>query len=64
MFLHRRWLQKLSIKVQVLIANLVAMCVCRMVTRTTRGQPRGMQALRFSALSWCGRCGWESTHDQ
>jgi hypothetical protein len=26
MFLHRRWLQKLSIKVQVLNANLVAMC--------------------------------------
>jgi hypothetical protein len=27
MFLHRRWLQKLSIKVQVLNANLVAMCM-------------------------------------
>jgi hypothetical protein len=27
MFLYRRWLQKLSIKVQVLIANLVAMCM-------------------------------------
>jgi hypothetical protein len=27
MFLHRRWLQKLSIKVQVLYANLVAMCM-------------------------------------
>jgi hypothetical protein len=36
-FLHRRWLQKLSIKVQVLNANLVAMCM-GMVTRTTRGQ--------------------------
>jgi hypothetical protein len=27
MFLHRRWLQKLSIKVLVLNANLVAMCI-------------------------------------
>jgi hypothetical protein len=27
MFLHRRWLQKLSIKVHVLSANLVAMCM-------------------------------------
>jgi hypothetical protein len=27
MFLHRRWLQKRSIKVQVLNANLVAMCM-------------------------------------
>jgi hypothetical protein len=27
MLLHRRWLQKLSIKVQVLNANLVAMCM-------------------------------------
>jgi hypothetical protein len=27
MFLHRRWLQKLTIKVQVLSANLVAMCM-------------------------------------
>jgi hypothetical protein len=27
MFLHRRWLQKLSIKFQVLNANLVAMCM-------------------------------------
>jgi hypothetical protein len=27
MFLHRRWLQKLSIKVQVLNANLVAKCM-------------------------------------
>jgi hypothetical protein len=27
MFLHRRWLQKLSIKVQVLNANLVATCM-------------------------------------
>jgi hypothetical protein len=27
MFLHRRWLQKLSIKVQVLNANLAAMCM-------------------------------------
>jgi hypothetical protein len=27
MFLHRRWLQKLSMKVQVLNANLVAMCM-------------------------------------
>jgi hypothetical protein len=27
MFLHTRWLQKLSIKVQVLDANLVAMCM-------------------------------------
>jgi hypothetical protein len=27
MFLHRKWLQKLSIKVQVLNANLVAMCM-------------------------------------
>jgi hypothetical protein len=27
MFLHRRWLQKLSIKVQVLNTNLVAMCL-------------------------------------
>jgi hypothetical protein len=27
MFLHRRWLQKLSVKVQVLNANLVAMCM-------------------------------------
>jgi hypothetical protein len=27
MFLHRSWLQKLSIKVQVLNANLVAMCM-------------------------------------
>jgi hypothetical protein len=26
-FLHRRWLQKLSIKIQVLNANLVAMCM-------------------------------------
>jgi hypothetical protein len=26
MFLHRRWLQKLSIKVQVLNANLLAIC--------------------------------------
>jgi hypothetical protein len=26
-FLHRRWLEKLSIKVQVLNANLVAMCM-------------------------------------
>jgi hypothetical protein len=41
MFLHRLWLQKLSIKVQVLNANLVAMCM-RMVMRTTRGQRRGM----------------------
>jgi hypothetical protein len=43
--LHRRWLQKLSFKVQVLNANLVAMCMpygdayhTRSVTRTTRGQ--------------------------
>jgi hypothetical protein len=27
MFLHRRWLQKLSIKVQALNANLVALCM-------------------------------------
>jgi hypothetical protein len=27
MFLHRRWLQKLCIKVKVLNANLVAMCM-------------------------------------
>jgi hypothetical protein len=27
LFPHRRWLQKLSIKVQVLNANLVAMCM-------------------------------------
>jgi hypothetical protein len=27
MFLHRRWLQKLSIKVQVLNANFVAICM-------------------------------------
>jgi hypothetical protein len=27
MFLHSRWLQKLSIKVQVLNANLVGMCM-------------------------------------
>jgi hypothetical protein len=27
MFLHRRWLQKLSIDVQVLSVNLVAMCM-------------------------------------
>jgi hypothetical protein len=27
MFMHRRWLQKLSIIVQVLNANLVAMCM-------------------------------------
>jgi hypothetical protein len=27
MFLHRRWLQKLSIKVQVLNANMVAICM-------------------------------------
>jgi hypothetical protein len=27
MFLHRRWLQKLSIKVQVINGNLVAMCM-------------------------------------
>jgi hypothetical protein len=27
MIMHRRWLQKLSIKVQVLNANLVEMCI-------------------------------------
>jgi hypothetical protein len=27
MFLHRRWLQKLNIKVQVLNANLAARCI-------------------------------------
>jgi hypothetical protein len=42
MFLHRRWLQKLSIKDKVLNANLVAMCMpygdayhMRSATRTT-----------------------------
>jgi hypothetical protein len=39
-------------------------CACRMVTRTTRGPRHGMQALRFSALSWCGRHRWEATHGQ
>jgi hypothetical protein len=51
MFLHRRWLQKLSIKVPVLNVNLVALA-CRMGTRTTEGQLRGMQCkvLRYPIM--------------
>jgi hypothetical protein len=36
---------------------------CRNVHAVPRGQPRGKQALGFNTLSWCGRCGWEATHD-
>jgi hypothetical protein len=45
MFLLRMWLQKLRIKVQVLNANMVALA-CRMVTRTTQGLLREIQAPR------------------
>jgi hypothetical protein len=46
MFLLRMWLQKPRIKFQVLKANMVALA-CRMVTRTTQGLLRGMQAPRL-----------------
>jgi hypothetical protein len=61
MFLLRMWLQKLRIKFQVLKANMVALA-CRMVTRTTQGLLRGMQAPRFSALWWCASPRWEAAH--
>jgi hypothetical protein len=45
MFLRRRWLQKLSIKVQVLNANLVAMCMPYGDAYHTRSAPRNAGAL-------------------
>jgi hypothetical protein len=44
MFLHRRWSQKLSIKVQVLNANLVAMCMPYGDANHTRSAPRNAGA--------------------
>jgi hypothetical protein len=45
MFLHRRWLQKLSIKVQVLNANRVAMCMPYGDAYHTRSATRNAGAL-------------------
>jgi hypothetical protein len=45
MFLHRRWLQKLSIKVQVLNASLVGMCMPYGDAYHTRSGPRNAGAL-------------------
>jgi hypothetical protein len=45
MFLHRRWLQKLSINVQVLNANLVAMCMPYGDAYHTRSAPPNAGAL-------------------
>jgi hypothetical protein len=45
MFLHRRWLQKLSIKVQVLNTNLVATCMPYDDAYHTRSAPRNAGAL-------------------
>jgi hypothetical protein len=58
MFLHRRWLQKLSIKVQVLNANLVAMCMpygdayhTRLVTRNAGA------SVQRAVVVWQGHMG-------
>jgi hypothetical protein len=44
MFLHRRWLQKWSIKVQVLNANLVAICKSYVDAYHTRSGTRNAGA--------------------
>jgi hypothetical protein len=50
MFQHRRWLQKLSIKVQVLNANLIAMCMPYGDAYHTRSASRNAGASVQSAV--------------
>jgi hypothetical protein len=61
MFLHRRWLQTLSIEVQLLNSNLVAMCVPYGDAYHARSATRNAGA-SVQRLSWCGRCRWEATN--
>jgi hypothetical protein len=51
MFLHRSWLQKLSIKVQVLNENLVAMCIPYGEAYHTRSAARNAGALVQHAVA-------------
>jgi hypothetical protein len=60
MFLHGRWLQKLSIKVLVLNANLVAMCMPYGDAYHTRSAPQNAGATVQRAV----RRMWAATHGQ
>jgi hypothetical protein len=51
MFLHRRSLQKLSIRCSTRSWSRYA---CRLVTRTIPGPVRGLPSPRFTALWWHG----------
>jgi hypothetical protein len=60
MFLHRRWLQKLGIKVQVLNANL---CMAYGDAYPTKSPARNAKS-RFNMLSCRGCRRWDAAHGQ